>query len=117
MFESIKFQNFKALRDATVPLSRFTLIVGPNGSGKSTALNAFLALNDPSLLSCNQSAGAPNSESVKLTAGWKSERTFCLVTVEWSPISGMSYPKFDGDRSGASIDLGRSRLYSLDASG
>jgi predicted ATPase len=41
MLSSIRFLNFKALRDATLPLSQFTLIVGPNGSGKSTALQAL----------------------------------------------------------------------------
>lgn len=41
MLESIYFKNFKALRDATLPLSPFTLIVGPNGSGKSTVLDAL----------------------------------------------------------------------------
>jgi len=44
MIEWIEFKNFKALRDAKLPLSRFTLIVGANGSGKSTALSALLAL-------------------------------------------------------------------------
>lgn len=43
MIESVQFRNFKALRDTTLPLSRFTLIVGPNGSGKSTALQALQA--------------------------------------------------------------------------
>jgi predicted ATPase len=41
MIKSIHFTNFRALRDATLPLGRFTLIVGPNGSGKSTAMQAF----------------------------------------------------------------------------
>jgi predicted ATPase len=41
MLESIHFKNFKALRDATLPLSRFTLLLGPNGSGKSTVLQAL----------------------------------------------------------------------------
>src|SRR5262245_29520497 len=41
MITSIHFQNFRALRDATLPLGPFTLIVGPNGSGKSTAMQAF----------------------------------------------------------------------------
>jgi predicted ATPase len=41
MITSIHFQNFKALRDTTLPLGRFTLIVGPNGSGKSTSMKAF----------------------------------------------------------------------------
>ncbi len=47
MFDSITFQNFKVLRDATLPLSPFTLIVGPNGSGKSTALQALQSLKQP----------------------------------------------------------------------
>ncbi|HSE15811.1 MAG TPA: AAA family ATPase [Pyrinomonadaceae bacterium] len=41
MIKSIRFQNFKALRDATLPLGPFTLIVGPNGSGKSTVMQAL----------------------------------------------------------------------------
>ena len=41
MIKSIHFQNFKVLRDATLPLGPFTLIVGPNGSGKTTAMQAF----------------------------------------------------------------------------
>ncbi len=47
MIESVQFRNFKALRDAILPLGRFTLIVGPNGSGKSTALQALRALSQP----------------------------------------------------------------------
>lgn len=41
MIKSITFKNFKALRDCTLPLGRFTLLVGPNGCGKSTALQAL----------------------------------------------------------------------------
>src|SRR5918911_1393817 len=41
MIKSVHFSNFRALRDATLPLGPFTLIVGPNGSGKSTAMQAF----------------------------------------------------------------------------
>ena len=44
MLDLIEFQNFKILRNATLPLAPFTLIVGPNGSGKSTALQALLAV-------------------------------------------------------------------------
>lgn len=43
MIESVQFRNFKALRNTTLPLGRFTLIVGPNASGKSTALQALQA--------------------------------------------------------------------------
>ncbi len=41
MIESIHFKNFRCLRDSTLPLSAFTLLVGPNGSGKSTALEGI----------------------------------------------------------------------------
>jgi predicted ATPase len=41
MFKTVAFDNFKALRSATLPLQPFTLLVGPNGSGKSTALQAI----------------------------------------------------------------------------
>lgn len=43
IIDSVHFRNFKALRNAVLPLGRFTLIVGPNGSGKSTALQALQA--------------------------------------------------------------------------
>ena len=53
MLESIHFKNFKALRDATLPLSPFTLIVGPNGSGKSTVLDALKELRSVAVEALN----------------------------------------------------------------
>ena len=53
MITSIHFQNFKALRNATLPLGRFTVIVGPNGSGKSTVMQAL------------RFAGRPNADEYK----------------------------------------------------
>jgi predicted ATPase len=41
MIESIEFTNFKALRNTTLPLAPFTLLLGPNGSGKSSVLQAL----------------------------------------------------------------------------
>lgn len=41
VIDSVHFQNFKVLRDATLPLGRVTVLVGPNGSGKSTALEGL----------------------------------------------------------------------------
>lgn len=41
MITEIRYKNFKALRDATLPLGRFTLIVGANGTGKTTAMQTL----------------------------------------------------------------------------
>ncbi len=46
MIESIHFENFKALRDSTLPLGPCNILVGPNGSGKSTVLQALRILRD-----------------------------------------------------------------------
>jgi len=116
MFESIKFQNFKALRDTTLPLSRFTLIVGPNGSGKTTALTAFLALNDPRLLIDGCSVGVPVSMPVRLVANWISEdlgQNNCSVTAEWISNKGWQVPTYAGNAQ--QVVRVRARFYSLDA--
>ena len=41
---SVKFRNFKALRDYSVSLRRMNVLVGPNNCGKSTILSAFRLL-------------------------------------------------------------------------
>ncbi len=41
---SVRFRNFKALRDFSVSLDRVNVLVGPNNAGKSTILSAFRAL-------------------------------------------------------------------------
>ena len=41
---SLRFHNFKALRDYSVSLQRLNVLVGPNNSGKSTILSAFRVL-------------------------------------------------------------------------
>jgi predicted ATPase len=48
MIKEIRYKNFKALRDTTLPLGRFTLIVGANGTGKTTAIKAIEIANKPS---------------------------------------------------------------------
>lgn len=71
MIKSIHFQNFKALRDATLPLGPFTLIVGPNGSGKSTAMQAFSFVQNPRRYEYNKTVTAglsvPADIKVELT--------------------------------------------------
>jgi predicted ATPase len=125
MFESIKFENFKALRDTTLPLSRFTLIVGPNGSGKSTALNAFSVLRNPSHVlnnaNQNRSVGVPLQSKIVLTAKWKDEGSDLFMDLRC--LDG-GLPKFDPLPVTPDLAelaqklervLNRARVYSLDA--
>ena len=41
MIQSIRLQNFKAIRDVEVGLERLTVFVGPNGSGKTSFLQGL----------------------------------------------------------------------------
>jgi len=123
MIESVEFKNFKALRNAKVPLSRFTLIVGANGSGKSTALNAILALRDPSQRGLRQirTAGVAESQAVALTAQWAEEKNEFLIRVMWSADNRIEQsfevsPRNQiRDESRPRTALNRSRIFSLDA--
>jgi len=45
-FRSVKFKNFKALKQFTIKLNDFNVLVGPNNAGKSTILSAFKILNE-----------------------------------------------------------------------
>jgi predicted ATPase len=91
MIEFIHFKNFKVLKDATLPLSRFTLIVGPNGSGKSTAMQAVLAVQDP-----DQFRGGVLTAGLKEQVGATAEvevifnvdQTKVIVKSDWKHIGG-----------------------------
>jgi predicted ATP-dependent endonuclease of OLD family len=72
MIEQIEFKNFKALRETTLPLGRFTLIVGPNGSGKSTALQALQAAPQPSSCKFDSIATLGINSDVVVTIKWGS---------------------------------------------
>ncbi len=41
MISNVRIRNFKCLRDVTIDLERFTMLVGPNASGKSSILQAL----------------------------------------------------------------------------
>ena len=133
MIESVQFRNFRVLRDTTLPLSRFTLVLGPNGSGKSTALQALEAVQKR----LSGSGGWARFEHVITTGVAMSEATEVEVLLRWSaPCAGMgtrifwsqSIPEstvehvnFEGegpspqDAALLSAMLARIRVYSLDA--
>ncbi|MBA2735349.1 MAG: ATP-binding protein [Pyrinomonadaceae bacterium] len=60
MIEQIRYKNFKSLRDATLPLGRFTLIVGANGTGKTSAINALNIIIKPTSYSWKEIVSASN---------------------------------------------------------
>jgi predicted ATPase len=41
MFTELSFKNYRALKDARIPLGPLNLLVGPNGSGKTSVLQAL----------------------------------------------------------------------------
>lgn len=72
MLASVQFRNFKVLRDTTLPLSRFTLLIGPNGSGKSTALQALQAAANFKRFTFGSvaTAGLSPQETVEVILQW-----------------------------------------------
>ncbi|MDJ0449141.1 ATP-binding protein [Methylocystis sp. JR02] len=45
MFKSVRFNNFKGLREYNINLKQTNVLVGPNNAGKSTILDGFRALS------------------------------------------------------------------------
>ncbi len=124
MLDSIEFSNFKNLRDATLPLGQFTLIVGPNGSGKSTALQALRLLHRPELVpygAAVSTAERRHARRVKITYNLSKpiERVAGLVLSlasgrGWT-LEGRSASDTSAPHEAARQKLSRARIYSLEA--
>ena len=124
MITSVRFRNFKALRDTTLPLGRFTLIVGPNGSGKSTVLQALLALRSSVVQGDDfpkyATAGlSPEKDGpVQVTVLWDGVLAGFTTTAEWPATPG-SWRKVEHRpeiQDASCTNLTAVRVYSLDAS-
>src|SRR5438093_11599580 len=87
MIDSVQFRNLKALRDTTLPLGRFTLIIGPNGSGKSTALWALRAAGNTGLLDFNKIATVDlpvdSSTTVEVVLHWGKPYDGVMTYARW----------------------------------
>jgi predicted ATPase len=84
LLESIKFENFRGLRDAMLPVGRVTVLIGPNASGKSTALLSLKAAAEPTNFSFSSlcSVGSPVTEHVRLSFSWSGDRA---IGFSWAP--------------------------------
>lgn len=120
MIKSVRFQNFKALRDTTLPLEPFTLIIGPNGSGKSSALQAIEGVQARDLdgasvvtASFGQAEDAQASVEIRWTGRWKR----LITTVRWlqNGARGVEHRPNSWDPEVNQV-LGGVRVYTLDAS-
>jgi predicted ATPase len=112
LIESVHFQNFKALRDTTLPLGRFTLIVGANGSGKSTAMQALETLMQGRNVDLGQTISSDLRDSpfevrieIKLLTGKVSR----VMKIAWQSPSGVLV----GDREFPS-ELKQFKTFSFD---
>lgn len=128
MIESIHFKNFKVLRDTTLPLGPFTLIVGPNGSGKSTAFQALEAAGNPpgfklgGLITVGLAAQAGDHVEVLIT--WGPAQDSVTTVVRWAcggeadrkhVRNAEELPANEQRRLGLDEALGTVQVYALDA--
>ena len=117
MFKSIEFSNFKALREATLPLGPLTLLVGPNGSGKSTALQALrMATHGPEVpVDRIRSIDASALPSVRIS--WQEPVTTVATFLEPSGWQRKHRPGAGGVPDVSTLDrvLSRTRYYAFDA--
>lgn len=125
MFESVQFVNLRVLRDATLPLGPFTLLVGPNASGKSTALLGLHALSQRVGFDARKlyslTAAPLNDPRVEVRARWSAPVPGAITTMSVSPFSGKSFMHLIGNtplqpeqRQQCELLLSRIRLFRFD---
>ena len=121
MIESVEFHNFKALRDTTLPLSRFTLIVGPNGSGKSTTMQALQAAGNPNKIDFDSvvTVGSASNANVEVIINWGEPFTGEKTIATWQPgkpgNNKSRWHQVEADTSSLYQALSGIRIYSFDA--
>src|SRR2546422_2317300 len=124
MIDSVRFVNFKSLKDATLPLRPFTLLVGPNGSGKSSAMQALklaggLAGGEAVDFGKYISADADSKVGVQVIIHWAKPNEHIVSTAMWPArrfvhevgghqVKGPTYQAFEEK-------LKSIRIYSLNA--
>ncbi|MFY9558042.1 MAG: AAA family ATPase [Blastocatellia bacterium] len=124
MIESVQFRNFKALRNTTLQLGRFTLIVGPNASGKSTALQGLKMALDGEYVNFRQvvAAGLKLDNSTVIEVAVHLGKPYDVTArVSWKASGLVKVSEIDSNgaptRSTISLQsaVGSIQIYSFDA--
>lgn len=94
MITQLKFQNFKALKNAELKLGAFNVIVGPNGSGKSSVLQGLAALANPDQMQFEKvvtaGTGAQKSSiSAKLNPGKRPDGVRLNIAMDGNSFTPM----------------------------
>jgi predicted ATPase len=118
--KAVHFRNFRVLRDATLSLDRFTLLIGPNGSGKTTAMLGLREIADSQLpfssLASLPSEGTDHVRSVRVSVEWTDVPW--AMTRTWHPDGsrpfGPSGAVLDRDWSSHVTMLKGFRVFALD---
>jgi len=119
--ESVRIQNLRAFKDATIPFNDYTCLIGPNGAGKSTvlcALNIFFRENQGSpnnLLNLSKEdfhgkdASEPirvsvtfrdlnQAEQLALSHYFRNGKLIVTAEAQWNDGAGMAEVKQYGER-------------------
>lgn len=106
MIQRATFRNFKALREVTIELERFTVLVGPNASGKSSILQGLDLLlgsgrqqaasfgsrpNVSAALHARGSRGALEIEAVTEARGFRLQAS-PPAEAQGRPVNGGAWP-------------------------
>ncbi len=79
---SVKFKNFKALRDYSISLQRMNVLVGPNNSGKSTILSAFRVLEQALRRARSRTASPVRTHSGTVSMGHNLPESTIPISLE-----------------------------------
>lgn len=121
MIKSVEFHNYKVLRQATLPLGPFNLLIGPNGSGKSTVLEALRRAGGATgaIFSEVVSAGAEGADMVRIVINWGDDLDGLISHVAYQP-SGRRSIGYSGrnanpeERSWIDVALANMPIYTLE---
>ena len=86
LVKAIHFRNFRVLRNAALPLDRFTLLIGPNGSGKTTAMLALRNLAQASQAALNNTRLSISFDRFASVFARNDRSSSVEVSVEWSDV-------------------------------